>query len=64
MRERNVFLGNEICCGTYAFLNTVQDREIDCKIYEITSSVPFGIRHRKERDYSRLLTTYCDPNVG
>lgn len=64
MKERNAFLGNEICCGTYAFLNTVQDREIDHKIYEITSSVPFGIRHRKERDYSRLLTTYCDPNIG
>lgn len=59
-----MFQGNEICCGTYAFLNTVQDRKIDCKKFEITSSVPFGIRHREEKDYSRLLTTYCDPNIG
>ncbi len=64
MEETNIFLGNEICCGTYAFLNTVQDREINGKLFEITSTVPFGIRHRKENDYSRLLTTYCDPNIG
>lgn len=64
MREKTIFLGNEICCGTYAFLNTVQDKEIDYKAFEITSTVPFGIRHREEKDYSRLLTTYCDPNIG
>lgn len=64
MREKTIFLGNEICCGTYAFLNTVQDKDIDYKTFEITSTVPFGIRHREEKDYSRLLTTYCDPNIG
>lgn len=64
MKKRNVFLGNEICCGAYAFLNTVQDREIDHRLFEITSTVPFGIKHQKEGDFSRLLTTYCDPNEG
>ena len=64
MKKTNIFLGNEICCGTYAFLNTVQDAGIDYKLFEITSTVPFGISHRKEEDYSRLLTTYCDPNIG
>jgi len=64
MKKKNIFLGNEICCGTYGFLNTVSDKEIDYKLFEATSSVPFGIRHQKEKDYSRLLTTYCNPDIG
>lgn len=63
IRDR-IFFGNEICCGTYAFLNTIQEDSIDYKVFEITTTVPFGIKHQCEKDFSRLLTTFCDPNVG
>lgn len=64
MTRTDTFFGNEVCCGSYAFINTVQDEGIDPKIFEITTTVPFGICHRQESDFSRLLTTYCDPNKG
>lgn len=64
MRNDDIFYGNEICCATYGFLNVTQDQDIDYKLFEITSSVPFGIKHQREENYSRLLTTYCDPSIG
>ncbi len=64
MKNDSVFCGNEICCATYAFINTVQDGKINHKLFELSSSVPFGIKHQRENDFSRLLTTYCDPNIG
>ena len=64
MMEEMIFFGNEICCGTYAFLNTIQEDTIDYKLFEITTTVPFGIKHQREMDFSRLLTTFCDPNEG
>lgn len=64
MIKTDTFLGNEVCCGSYAFINTVQDAGINPKIFEITMAVPFGISHRQEKDFSRLLTTYCDPHKG
>lgn len=64
MKRDDIYWGNEICCATYGFLNAVQDREIDYKLFELTTTVPFGIKHQREKDFSRLLTTYCDPNIG
>ncbi len=64
MKKDHVFCGNEICCASYAFRNTVQEDGINCRLFEITSTVPFGVKHRREKDFSRLLTTYCDPNIG
>lgn len=39
------FYGNEICCGSYACLNAMQDPSIDLQLFEISTSTPFGIRH-------------------
>lgn len=64
MRRNSIFWGNEICCAAYAFVNAVQEKGIDYKLFEAVSSVPFGIKHQRENDFSRLLTTYCDPNIG
>ena len=64
MRKDPVFCGNEICCAAYAFVNTVQDASIDYRLFELTSSVPFGVKHQREPDFSRLLTTFCDLNIG
>lgn len=58
------FYGNEICCGSYACLNAIRDEKIDVQLFEISTSVPFGIRHCKDIHFDRLLTTYCDPNQG
>lgn len=56
------FYGNEICCGSYACLNAMQDPSIDLQLFEISTSTPFGIRHFENKHFDRLLTTYCDPN--
>ena len=58
------FYGNEICCGSYACLNAMQDSSIDLQLFEISTSTPFGIRHFENENFDRLLTTYCDPNQG
>ncbi len=58
------FYGNEICCGSYACLNAMQDPSINLQLFEISTSTPFGIRHFKNEHFDRLLTTYCDPNQG
>lgn len=58
------FYGNEICCGSYACLNAMQDPSIDLQLFEISTSTPFGIRHFENERFDRLLTTYCDPNQG
>ena len=58
------FCGNEICCGSYACLNAMQDPSIDLQLFEISTSTPFGIRHFENEYFDRLLTTYCDPNQG
>ena len=58
------FYGNEICCGSYACLNAMQDPSIDLQLFEISTSTPFGIRHYENEHFDRLLTTYCDPNRG
>lgn len=58
------FYGNEICCGSYACLNAMQDPSIDLQLFEISTSTPFGIRHFENEHFDRLLTTYCDPNQG
>ena len=58
------FYGNEICCGSYACLNAMQESSIDLQLFEISTSTPFGIRHFENEHFDRLLTTYCDPNQG
>ena len=58
------FYGNEICCGSYACLNAMQDPAIDLQLFEISTSTPFGIRHFENEHFDMLLTTYCDPNRG
>lgn len=58
------FHGNEICCGSYACMNAIQDESIDLQLFELSTSVPFGIRHYENPYFDRLLTTYCDPNQG
>ncbi|MGF0032210.1 hypothetical protein ACQRBN_04500 [Bariatricus sp. SGI.154] len=60
----NEFLGDRICCGTYAFLNLTHDERIDEELFEISTSVPFGIVHKRYPQYDHLLTPYCDPNEG
>lgn len=60
----NDFLGEKICCGTYAFLNLVHNKEIDADLFEISMSVPFGVIHKRLPKYDHLLTPYCDPNEG
>lgn len=56
--------GNQVCCGSYACLNVIQDSAIDWPLFEISTGVPFGIRHYENEDFDRLLTTFCDPNQG
>lgn len=58
------FYGEKICCGTYAFLNLVQNQEIEEDWFELSLSVPFGIVHKRYPRYDHLLTPYCDPNQG
>lgn len=58
------FYGNEICCCSYACMNALQDQDIDLQLFEISTSVPFGIRHIGDSNFDHLLTTYCDPNRG
>lgn len=58
------FYGNQICCGTYACLNAVQDSAIDPSLFEISTSAPFGVRHCENVFFDRLLTTIRDPNQG
>ncbi len=58
------FWGNEICCGSYACLNAMKDTRISLKLFEISTSVPFGIKHIRNSTFDHLLTTWCDPNIG
>ncbi len=58
------FCGNEICCGSYACLNAIKDKNLDPQLFEITTSAPFGIRHFENVYFDRLLTTYRDPGKG
>lgn len=58
------FMGNQICCGTYAFLNLTRDSSIDIDLFEISTSVPFGIAHKRYPKFDHLLTPFCDPNMG
>ncbi len=58
------FHGNEICCCSYACLNAMQEKNVDVQLFEISTSVPFGIRHYENEYFDRLLTTYCNPNEG
>ena len=60
----NEFYGNEICCGSYACLNAIKDEQISSKMFELSTSVPFGVKHIEDGTFDRLLTTYCDPNIG
>ena len=58
------FCGNEICCGSYACLNAMKNKKVDLQLFEISTSVPFGIRHMGNQKFDRILTTYFDPNKG
>lgn len=58
------FYGNEICCGSYACLNAIKDESISLKLFELSTSVPFGVKHMEDGTFDRLLTTFCDPNTG
>lgn len=58
------FFGNKIYCGTYSFMNMVQRRDIDMDLFEISTSVPFGIVHKRYPKYDHLLTPFCNPNKG
>ena len=58
------FYSNQVCCGSYACLNAIQDSTIDLSLFEISTGVPFGIRHYEDKNFDRLLTTFCDPNQG
>lgn len=58
------FLGNQICCGSYAFLNLVGGSLGDIDLFEISTSVPFGILHKRYPKFDHLLTPFCDPNRG
>lgn len=58
------FYSNQVCCGSYACLNAIQDHTIDLSLFEISTGVPFGIRHYEDKYFDRLLTTFCDPNRG
>lgn len=61
---KNMFYGNEICCGSYACLNAMKNEKIPWKLFEISASVPFGVMHMEDGTFDRLLTTYCNPNIG
>lgn len=58
------FYGNQICCGSYACLNAIQDSTIDPSLFEISTAAPFGVRHCENVFFDRLLTTIHDPNQG
>lgn len=58
------FYSNQVCCGSYACLNVIQNSTIDLSLFEISTGVPFGIRHYEDGNFDRLLTTFCDPNQG
>ena len=58
------FFGNEICCGSYACLNAMQDPMVDLQLFEISTSTPFGLKHCENNYFDRLITTFCDPNNG
>lgn len=58
------FYGNEVCCASYACLNAMEDPQIELPLFEVATSVPFGVSHLSNRNFDRLLTTYCDPNKG
>lgn len=60
----DMFAGNQICCGTYAFLNLIGDSSIDLDLFEISTSVPFGIEHKRYPKFDHLLTPFCNPNMG
>lgn len=64
----NPFRGSEVCCGTYAcinYLEEIKDFQItDYKSFEIASSVPFGICYKDSPRHDRMLTPVCDPNPG
>lgn len=58
------FYGNEICCGSYACLNAMKNKEIDLQMFEISTGAPFGICHMENQRFDRILTTCFDPNKG
>lgn len=58
------FYGNEICCASYACLNTIEDKSIPLSLFELTTGVPFGVCHAGNEHFDRILTTYKDPNKG
>ena len=55
---------NQVCCGSYACLNVIQDSAIDVSLFELSTGTPFGIRHCEDEHFDRLLTTFRDPNQG
>lgn len=57
------FFGNKICCGTYAFFNLTGGGLPDIDLFEISTSVPFGISHKRYPKFDHLLTPFCDPNA-
>lgn len=59
-----LFCGNEICCASYACLNAMKDESISLPLFELSTGTPFGIGHRRNERFDRLLTTYQDPNQG
>lgn len=59
-----IFYGNQICCGTYACLNALRDCSLEVPLFELSTGVPFGIRHVENGAFDRLLTTFHDPNEG
>lgn len=64
MIKKNCYYGNEICCCSYACLNVLQNASIDLQLFEVSTSVPFGVKHYENAEFDRLLTTYRDPNKG
>ncbi len=59
-----IFYGNQICCGSYACLNALRDSSLELSLFELSTGVPFGIRHVENGAFDRLLTTFHDPNEG
>ncbi len=59
----NEFLGDRICCGTYAFLNLTHDERIDEELFEISTSVPFGIVHKRYPQYDQIGRASCRERV-
>lgn len=59
------YFGNVTCCGSQALLSAYfsNDSIQDIKMFEILTSVPFGIIHKEDDPY-RLLTCYYDPDYG